>query len=181
MKKIEIHSDALQSSLIDIPLFKSLTPAEIEDLSGIVDVYAFAKDELLITEGVVSNNLIAILEGSVEVLCKGSKNQPIKVGNLSMGAVAGETSLFSKEPATASVIASDDTIAIQLSQESFLSFINTHQRAGLKMLTFIIYGLMSKLRKSNEAMVMEKEWTVSRDDLENLKALFPPNIDEIIK
>ena len=73
MKKIEIHSDALQSSLIDIPLFKSLTPAEIEDLSGIVDVYAFAKDELLITEGVVSNNLIAILEGSVEVLCKGSK------------------------------------------------------------------------------------------------------------
>ena len=45
------------------------------------------------------------------------------------------------------------------------------------MLTFIIYGLIEKLRESNKAMISEKELYVSLEDIESLKDLFPTTED----
>jgi hypothetical protein len=55
-----------------------------------------------------------------------------------------------------------------------------HPRAGLVMMTYIVFGLLEKLRSSNELIAQDKEFLVSSDDLEAMKSLFPPTVDEIL-
>jgi len=50
----------------------------------------------------------------------------------------------------------------------------------LVMMTYIVFGLLEKLRSSNELIAQDKEFLVSSDDLEAMKSLFPPTVDEIL-
>ena len=177
MKKIKIHSEALVASLIEIPFFQSLSRKDLEDLSEICDVETYEDGEWLIKEGSLSKKLFAILEGTVLISSKTESNKRVELATLEQGAIVGETSLFTKEPSTADVTAKGNLIVMGMSQKFFISFINSHQSAGLKMLTFIIYGLIEKLRESNKAMISEKELYVSLEDIESLKDLFPTTED----
>lgn len=177
MKKIKIHSEALVASLIEIPFFQSLSRKDLEDLSEICDVETYEDGEWLIKEGSLSKKLFAILEGTVLISSKTESNKRVELATLEQGAIVGETSLFTKEPSTADVTAKGNLIVMGMSQKCFISFINSHQSAGLKMLTFIIYGLIEKLRESNKAMISEKELYVSLEDIESLKDLFPTTED----
>jgi CRP/FNR family transcriptional regulator, cyclic AMP receptor protein len=67
-----------------------------------------------------------------------------------------------------------------LSREKFSEYIMKHPKAGLVIMTYIVYGLLEKLRSCNEEIAYEKEFLVTSEDLDSMKNLFPPTVDEIL-
>lgn len=180
MKKVDIFPEALFSSLVDIPLFSRIDRCDLDDLPTICDLYSFEADEKIIVEGEVSTSIFTLLSGSVDILKKGKEKEAIKISSLVTGATFGETSIFFNEPSTATVQATEISLVMALSREKFTKYINLHPRAGLVMMTYIVFGLLEKLRSSNEMIARDKEFLVSGEDLEAMKALFPPTIDDIL-
>lgn len=180
MTKVDIFPEALFSSLIDIPMFSQIERADLDDLPGICDLYSYEPGELIIVEGSYSSSIFTLLSGEVDILKKGQMKELIKINTLANGSTFGETSIFKNEPSTATVRANSLSLIMALSREKFAAYVNSHPRAGLVIMTYIVFGLLEKLRTSNEVIAYEKEFLVSAEDLESLKALFPPTVDDIL-
>jgi CRP-like cAMP-binding protein len=180
MTKVDIFPEALFSSLIDIPMFSQIERADLDDLPGICDLYSYEPGELIIVEGSYSSSIFTLLSGEVDILKKGQMKEMIKINTLANGATFGETSIFKNESSTATVRANSLSLIMALSREKFAAYVNSHPRAGLVIMTYIVFGLLEKLRTSNEVIAYEKEFLVSAEDLESLKALFPPTVDDIL-
>jgi CRP/FNR family transcriptional regulator, cyclic AMP receptor protein len=180
MTKLDIFPEALFSSLIDIPMFSRIDRADLDDLPGICDLFSFEAGERIIIEGAVSSSLFTLLSGEVEILKKGQTKEEIKITTLTNGAIFGETSIFKDEPSTATVRSKSLSLIMALSRERFSSYINGHPKAGLVIMTYIVFGLLEKLRSSNETIAYEKEFLVTSEDLDAMKSLLPLTVDEIL-
>ncbi|HPX47213.1 MAG TPA: cyclic nucleotide-binding domain-containing protein [Treponemataceae bacterium] len=180
MKKVDIFPEALFSSLIDIPMFSQIDPSDLGDLPGICDLFSFEPGERIIKEGEMSSSLFTLLSGEVEILKKGQQKEDIVINSLTNGTVFGETSLFKNQPSTATVRAKSLSLIMALSRERFSAYINSHPKAGLVIMTYIVYGLLEKLRSSNEVIAFDKEFMVSSSDLDAMKTLLPPTMEEIL-
>lgn len=180
MKKVDIFPEALFASIIDIPMFTQIERSDLDDLPGICDLYSYEAGERIIEEGEISTSLFTLLTGEVEILKKGKEKNDIQINTLSTGSTFGETSIFKNEQSTATVRATELSLVMALSRDKSTQYINTHPRAGLVMMTYIVFGLLEKLRSSNELIAQDKEFLVSSDDLETLKSLFPPTVDDIL-
>lgn len=180
MKKVDIFPEALFSSLIDIPLFSRIDRCDLDDLPTLCDLYSYEAGEKIIVEGEISTSIFTLLSGSVDILKKGKEKESIKISTLVTGATFGETSIFFNEPSTATVKATELSLVMALSRERFTKYINLHPRAGLVIMTYIVFGLLEKLRSSNEMLAHDKEFLVTSEDLEAMKSLFPPTVDDIL-
>jgi CRP-like cAMP-binding protein len=180
MKKVDIFPEALFSSLIDIPMFSRIDRADLDDLPGICDLYSYEPGDVIIVEGEICSSIFTLLSGEVDILKRGQQKEEIKLNCLSTGATFGETSIFKNEPSTATVRASSLALIMALSRERFSEYINLHPKAGLIIMTYIVFGLLEKLRSSNEVIAYEKEFLVSSADLDAMKSLFPPTVEDIL-
>ena len=86
--------------LTSIPLFSGLAAQEAERLATFATETSFREGELLVREGEFSTELIAIEEGTAEVLRGG-----VRIATLGAGDVVGETGLLRREPRNADVVA----------------------------------------------------------------------------
>jgi len=83
-----------------IPLFSELGPDEAKRLSAFATETSAAEGQILMKEGDYSTELIAIEEGSADVIRRGQTIASLKQGDL-----IGEMGLLSREPRNADVIA----------------------------------------------------------------------------
>ena len=180
MKKVEIFPEGLFSGLIDIPMFSRIDRGDLDDLPNICDLYSFEPGETIIVEGAVSMSIYTLLSGKVEILKKGHQREEIRINELESGATFGETSIFKNEPSTATVRSTELSLIMALSREKFSEYINTHPKAGLVLMTYIVFGLLEKLRSSNELIAYDKEFLVSSADLDAMSTLFPPTVEDIL-
>jgi CRP-like cAMP-binding protein len=88
------------SRLRAIPLFSSLSDGEARKLATFATETSIAKDQILMKQGDYSTELIAIEEGTADVLRDGEKIATVGPGDL-----IGEMGLLSRDLRTASVIA----------------------------------------------------------------------------
>jgi CRP-like cAMP-binding protein len=86
--------------LTAIPLFSDLSPEEAKRLAAFATETSAADGQILMKEGDYSTELIAIEEGTADVIRGGQKIASLKDGDL-----IGEMGLLSREPRNADVIA----------------------------------------------------------------------------
>jgi len=86
--------------LTAIPLFSELTARESERLAAFATETSVPEGEFLVREGEFSTELIAIEEGTAEVLRGGAR-----LATLAAGDVVGEIGLLRREPRNADVVA----------------------------------------------------------------------------
>lgn len=180
MLRVDIFPEALFSSLVDIPLFSRIDRADLDDLPDICDLFSYEPGEKIIIEGDISSSLFILLSGEVEILKKGHHKEEILINTLQNGALFGETSIFKNEMSTATVRSKNLSLIMALSREKFSTYITAHPKAGLVIMTYIVYGLLDKLRSSNEVIAYEKEFMVTSEDLDAMRRLLPPTVDEIL-
>lgn len=180
MNKIDIFPEALFSSLIDIPMFSRIDRNDLDELPDICDLFSYQPGETIIVEGEISSSIFTLLSGEVEILKKGQYKEEIKINTLTTGASFGETSIFKNEPSTATVRAVSLSLIMGLSRERFSSYINSHPKAGLAIMTYIVFGLLEKLRSTNQLVAFDKEFLVTSEDLDAMKSLLPPTVEDIL-
>ncbi len=89
-----------QARLKAIPIFSHLSEEEAHRLAAFATETSIAEGQILMKQGDYSTELIAIEEGSADVLRDGQKIASLKEGDL-----IGEMGLLEREPRNADVIA----------------------------------------------------------------------------
>jgi CRP/FNR family transcriptional regulator, cyclic AMP receptor protein len=92
-----------------IPLFSHLSEEEAHRLATFATETSIADGQILIKQGDYSTELIAIEEGTADVLRDGNE-----IASLSDGDLIGEMGLLSREPRNADVIATSPMRVIKL-------------------------------------------------------------------
>jgi CRP-like cAMP-binding protein len=95
--------------LTAIPLFSDLSAEEARRLSAFATETSAAEGQILMKEGDYSTELIAIEEGTADVIRGGQKIASLKDGDL-----IGEMGLLSREPRNADVIATSPMRLLKL-------------------------------------------------------------------
>src|SRR5579875_3222757 len=95
--------------LKQIPLFSNLSDEEAHRLAAFATETSIAEGQILMKQGDYSTELIAIEEGTADVLRDGKK-----VASLQAGAVIGEMGLLERQPRNADVIATSPMRVIKL-------------------------------------------------------------------
>jgi CRP-like cAMP-binding protein len=92
-----------------IPIFSHLSDDEANRLAAFATETSIAEGQILMKEGDYSTELIAIEEGSADVIQNGQK-----VASLGEGALIGEMGLLERKPRNADVIATSPMRVIKL-------------------------------------------------------------------
>lgn len=95
--------------LTAIPLFSDLSPEEARRLATFATETSAAEGQILMKEGDYSTELIAIEEGTADVIKGGNK-----VASLNAGDLIGEMGLIEREPRSADVIATSPMRLLKL-------------------------------------------------------------------
>jgi CRP/FNR family transcriptional regulator, cyclic AMP receptor protein len=95
--------------LTAIPIFSDLSPEEARRLAAFATETSAADGQILMKEGDYSTELIAIEEGTADVIRGGQKIASLKQGDL-----IGEMGLLSREPRNADVIATSPMRLLKL-------------------------------------------------------------------
>jgi CRP/FNR family transcriptional regulator, cyclic AMP receptor protein len=95
--------------LTAIPLFSGVAPDEASRLAAFATETSVAEGQILVKQGDYSTELIAVEEGSADVLRDGKK-----IASLGPGDIIGETGLMTREPRNADVIATSSMLVIRL-------------------------------------------------------------------
>jgi CRP-like cAMP-binding protein len=98
-----------ESRLKAIPIFSDLSDEEAHRLAAFATEQSIAEGQILMKQGDYSVELIAIEEGSADVIQDGKK-----IASLGSGDIIGEMALFNREPRNADVIATSPLRLVKL-------------------------------------------------------------------
>jgi CRP-like cAMP-binding protein len=95
--------------LTAIPIFSNLSPEEARRLATYATETSIAEDQILMKQGDYSTELIAIEEGTADVLRDG-----VKVASVGPGDLIGEMGLLERQPRNADVVATSPMRVVKL-------------------------------------------------------------------
>ena len=101
-------------ALPSVALFAGLRPPDLERLDKVAEPRTYEADDALCVQGESGDEVLIILSGMTRILVSG-----VEVNTCGPGSCIGELAVLAPAPRTASVIASEPTVALVLSGELF--------------------------------------------------------------
>jgi small-conductance mechanosensitive channel len=105
--------EAFTGRLGAVDIFSPLTPAELSRLAQSSAGRVYAPGEIIIREGEQGSSMFVVHRGAVEVQIN-DKGRMRVVNTLGEGAFFGEMALFTGEPRTANVVATEETEVLEI-------------------------------------------------------------------
>ena len=137
-------------SLSDFPLFAGLTEQELQVVEQLAEERSFSAEEVILSEGHVSECLWIIREGQCEVYTFNECSEEQRLALLAAGSVFGEMSFFSQGPHSASVKALTKTDVWRLTRECFDQIVHESGSAAQKIVYNTVCVLAERLREMDE-------------------------------
>jgi CRP-like cAMP-binding protein len=133
-------------SLKNIPIFSSLPEVYLEELSEIMLEKTYRKNQVIFDQGDPGSSLIVIKSGLVKISLVDSNNHEFIIKTFSVNDFFGEMSLLDGGSRSATATAVEDTQALIIFRENFISLIQKTPSMALGMLT----ELSNRLRTTTE-------------------------------
>lgn len=168
----EANGDSIQASLRKSILFKHLDESALNGVLAVSDIVHYKAEDRIISEGEISSYLYTILDGSVSVRVSERAGKEVYLGVLGEGDVFGEAGIFMSVKRTAHIVSAESTTLLRISRQGLLELIHKYPSAGVKMLLVIIYGLLRKLRESNQELAFERKDVMKQDEVDDIVAQF---------
>ena len=160
------NNKGIKEKIKDIVAFKYLSDKEFDELFNLCKVRSYAKDEQIIKDGEISQNLYAVVSGTVRVSVREESGKDVYICSTGAGQVFGEAGMFMKVKRTADVFSSDESIILKVSRENMINFFNKHPEGAIKFLMVIIYSLLKKLKESNRELAYERMTDIKQEDVD---------------
>ncbi len=106
-------------------ILRAAPTAQREDLMSRFTAHHFAAGEALVHEGSEAAALFLIASGAVRVM-KDEGGEALMLAELGPGEVVGEIGIVLRRPASATVLATHPTVALELTREAFDDAIKSH-------------------------------------------------------
>jgi CRP/FNR family cyclic AMP-dependent transcriptional regulator len=139
-----------------------------EEIISASDIVKFKDGEQIIREGEVSAHVYLIINGQVCVNVTSNDEKQVYLSTIGEGEIFGEAGIFLKTARTADVVSCGDCRIMRLHRKDLLKFIKKDPATGIKVLMIIIYGLLKKLRESNQELAYERNSDGDQADIDAL-------------
>ena len=117
----------------------------------------YRPNDVVVAEGKIHNFIYLIKSGSVKVQVSGTTDakKAIRPGvaNLGPDEMIGELGLFDNLPASADVVAAQESEIIEIDIPSFLKFLENNPQLGYKVLYEMTQVITKRLRHANETII----------------------------
>ena len=133
----------------EMNLFDALSENEFRKLLTITRRRTVESGSALLREGGKGDTLFIILDGKVKVFKTGDHQQPVEIAILGSGSVFGEMAVFDNQPNSASVLAVEDTILLEIERDRLFDFLKQNPATCFTIMHTLIYVLAARLRKAN--------------------------------
>mgnify|MGYP006270030961 CR=1 FL=1 len=128
-----------------VPLFFSLSEAQIDMLAVGSARRTFPKGRTIVAEGEPSQSLYILLSGRAKVQRSDSEGKEVIIAVLGAGEFFGEMSLIDDEPRSASVITLESCDFLAIPKENFLAAL----RQSTDICLAVMRGLVKRLRSAD--------------------------------
>ncbi len=108
------------------PLFRRLDPALLGELVKFAVVRRLGDSELVFRQGDPGNALYGVLGGRVRIFAPGPEGGEITLNLLEPGELFGEIATLDGKPRTASAVAMEATVLLQLRRDALLAALRQH-------------------------------------------------------
>ena len=136
MERLEVGASelgVLARMLRKVEFFAPLTIGQLEQVLPHVRIHSFAAGEKVFGQGDPGDAFYIVYKGSVEVRLKRMLVLSKKVATLGEGDFFGETSLVSKEPRNAAIVAAEPTMLFALIADDFQFVLRENPAAEQEM------------------------------------------------
>jgi CRP/FNR family transcriptional regulator, cyclic AMP receptor protein len=152
-------------SLARIPLFKRLTPQELEHLAEEVDQVDYKAGETIFHEHDAGDALYVVEDGGVRIWVTDEDVQEVTLAELKPGQFFGELSVLDRGARSSSATAIVDSHLHRLSSDDFQKFLMDHPDCAIDVICEIAARmrqtnlLVTKRASRNVNVVMEEQYT----------------------
>lgn len=139
-----IPSDEAES-LASVPLFKRLTPEELQQLAEEVDQVQYSADETIFNENDRGDALYVVETGAVRIWVLDEDVKPVTLTELKPGEFFGELAVLDRGPRSTNATAMEETVLHRLSSDEFQKFLLAHPDIAID----IICEIGARMRQTN--------------------------------
>ena len=148
-----ISLDEVRTMLDGAQMFKDFEWAQIEALSGYIQLYRAAPDSVLFKEGDHGNFMCIVLKGRLEVHKQDTQHDDKTVATVYAGRSLGEMALVDSEPRSATAVVSAPSVLAVLTQENFMAITRDKPALAAKLLLKIAQLISQRLRLTSGILV----------------------------
>jgi uncharacterized membrane protein len=132
-------------SLSRVPLFKRLTPQELEQLATEVDQVRYAANETIFNERDKGDALYVVESGSVRIWVMDEDVKPVTLAHLRDGEFFGELAVLDRGERSTSATTVEETELHRLSSDDFQKFLMEHPDCAID----VICEIGARMRQTN--------------------------------
>lgn len=133
--------------LAKVPLFQGLSNRQVKQLAKRFVRRTYQKSETIVAQGKGGVGLFTIVSGKAEAIVASDSGEKTVVNTFGPNDFFGEIALLDRGPRTASVIATEETECMILSQPEFIAVLKHDAEMGV----VIAQELANRLRKYIQA------------------------------
>lgn len=137
-----------REALRGCPLFRSLTPEELEAVLARATLQRFERGDSIMRRGDPALGMLVILQGRVRISVTSAEGQETSLGVLGKGEVVGEMALLDGGERSADVTALDDGVSLLIQRGDFLPLLQGSAGLCLRLM----HVLCERLRDANRAV-----------------------------
>ncbi len=141
----EIVLSERAESLSNVPLFRRLTPVELEQLAAEVDQVRFSENQTIFNEQDKGDALYVVDSGSVRIWVLDEDVEPVTLAELKPGEFFGELAVLDRGPRSTNATAIGDTVLHRLSSDDFQKFLIEHPDVAID----VICEIGARMRQTN--------------------------------
>ena len=130
-----------------VPLFAKLSPADLKQVAAIAMEEAFADGTLIAREGEIGDMMFIIVSGEVRVISTDG-NHELELARRRAGDCVGEMAILSREPRSATLLASGDVRTLCIDQKSFEALLRDRPDVSMA----VIQVLSDRLKEATKRL-----------------------------
>ncbi len=122
-----------------IPLFANIDPAKLKLMCFASRRLTFTAGQSLCAQGETGESAYIVIEGTANVVVE--NNGPLVVAEMGRNDIIGEIAILCDVPRTASVIATSEVIALEITKELFFRMVTDFPEMGVEIMRVLAHRL----------------------------------------
>ncbi len=122
-----------------IPLFANVDPTKLKLMCFASRRLTFRTGQSLCTQGETGDSAYIIIDGDADVVVE--NNGPMTVANLGRNDIIGEIAILCDVPRTASVVATSEVTALEITKDLFFRMVSDFPEMGVEIMRVLAHRL----------------------------------------